>query len=304
MKECERISSLYGDLQDEHIDSITKNEALEHFGSCTHCREDFKWYRITVHALNNLEDVSPPKDFMVQLSSKLYATPPSRSYDTYLDFFRNLFSTSPHLPLPVGAASLAFLVVVGFVVYNNAPVEYLPGSPTVNMVKNQGAKPSTGAVMAVTDSGTMRGSNSRVARPLMPPASTTPSPHIPFHTAAVPKAIGPRVELAARPLNTIADRIGGDNLTVESPSVEMAVESIKRLLPNLQGKLVDEKSAGGIGEKVIGIRIPSSSYGHLTTELINHGAVASGAGSDAKTPAPAKAGSNTVILYIRFVQSH
>ena len=300
MKECERISSMYGDLHEQQIDSIAKEDALEHFSKCTDCREDFKWYRITIQALNNLEEVSPPEDFVLQLGNKLYATQPSRSYDSYLDYFRNLFSSSPYLPLPVGAASLAFLVVVGFVVYSNAPVNQLPTAAVEKALANRGAKHSPGTVMAVTDSGTMRGSDFRVAQPLMQPTGPTSPvarPSIPFH-AAIPKSISPRGTFA----NTIADRIGGDNLTVESPRVDMAVESVKRLLPNLQGRVVEEKSPGGVGEKVIGIRIPSSSYGHLTTELINHGAVAAGAGTD-KTPAPAKADANSVILYIRFVKS-
>ncbi|MFH1113933.1 MAG: hypothetical protein V1792_08430 [Pseudomonadota bacterium] len=90
---------------------------------------------------------------------------------------------------------------------------------------------------------------------------------------------------------------------MESPSVDFAIESIKRMLPNMRGKLVEEMSPGKVGEKVIGIRIPSSFYGHLTTELISHGAVAAGTGSDAKTPAPSRTDSNNLLLYIRFVQS-
>ena len=108
MKECERISSMYGDLHEQQIDSIAKEDALEHFSKCTDCREDFKWYRITIQALNNLEEVSPPEDFVLQLGNKLYATQPSRSYDSYLDYFRNLFSSSPYLPLPGGGCVTRF----------------------------------------------------------------------------------------------------------------------------------------------------------------------------------------------------
>ena len=46
--------------------------------------------------------------------------------------------------------------------------------------------------------------------------------------------------------------------------------------------------------------IPSESYANLTTELINHGAVAAGAGNSTSAE-PAKKDGNNVLLYIRFV---
>ncbi len=308
MKECERISGFYGELHEQQLSAHLQEETLEHFRTCTDCREDFKWYSITVQALNNLEEVSPPKDFVAQLSARLYAAPAPRFYESYLDYLRNFLSATPHLPLPVGAATLAFLVAVGIVVYNHAPVDYYNAQmPTpMHTVKAPGANQLDG-VPAVSDSGGMRSSDNRLARPFTQPSepsfppSTTRSP---FRKPAIPKSMNPGVKLAATPLGTLADRIGGDNLTVESPSVDSAVESIKRILPDIHGKLVEELTSGKFGEKVIRVRIPSSSYGHLTTELINHGAVAAGVGSDPNTPAPSRADSNNLILYIRFVQSH
>ena len=101
----------------------------------------------------------------------------------------------------------------------------------------------------------------------------------------------------------MVDRIGGDNLTVESPSVDQAVASVKKILPDIDGRLVEEKSPGKVGEKILGVLIPSGAFSNLTTELVNHGAVAVGLGPESSAPAPSKSGPNNVMLYIRFVQS-
>ena len=305
MKECERISDFYGELHDRQLSSHLQEETLEHFRTCTDCREDFKWYSITVRALNHLEEVPAPEDFVAQLSAKLYARPTPRFYDTYLEYIRNFLSSSPHLPLPVGAATLAFLVAVGIVMYNHSAVDYIPQAASMQAVRGAGhTQPD--AMVAVSDAGGMGGSAYHLTRPqihasepTLPSSTARPS----FHSAAIPKSLETNVQFAGAHLNTLADRIGGDNLTVESPSVDVAVESVKRILPNISGRLVEEKTPGKFGEKVIGIRIPSSSYGHLTTELINHGAVAAGVGSQASTPAPSKADAGNLILYIHFVQS-
>jgi len=301
MKECERISDFYGELHEQQLSARFQNETLEHFRICTECREDFKWYSITVQALKNLEEVSPPEDFVSQLSAKLYAAPAPRFYASYLDYLRSFLSTTPHLPLPVGAATLAFLVAVGIIVYNHTPVDYYAQPTQMHAVKAPGALPST--VMTVSDGPDMQDPTYRLSRPFTEPSEptfSTPATPPSFHSA-IPKSLTPGVKFAAT--GTLADRIGGDNLTVESPSVDLAVESIKRILPNISGKLVEEMTSDKFGEKVIGIRIPSSSYGPLTTELINYGEVAAGVGSDGKTPAPSRIDSNNLILYIRFVRS-
>jgi hypothetical protein len=147
----------------------------------------------------------------------------------------------------------------------------------------------------------------RLTRPFSStPESLLPNQiaRIPEYTPPNPKSLGDKAEASAGRFLTVAERIGGDNLTVESPSVENAVESLKRILPDISGRLVEEKSRDRIGERVLGVLIPSGAYGHLATELVNHGAVQLGAGPDKSTPAPSRAGNNNVILYIRFVQSH
>jgi hypothetical protein len=308
MKECKRISSLYGEIHEQRLDSVAHDNVLEHFRNCTDCREDFKWYGITVKALNNLEEVSPPADFVSQLSTKLYTQQDSRVSESYVGFFKNLFSSSPYLPLPVGAASLAFLVVVGFVVYNQAPVPEFLSTPPTQAAKDPGPMRTAAAISAVDDQRGMQRTDYHLPGTVIPhngnTTFTAPTAPKSFPLAAIPKSIGTTANYSGRYLNTRADRIGADNLTVESPSVDLAIESVKRILPDIKGKLVEENDHDGIGEKMIGIRIPSRAYANLTRELVNHGAVAAGAGSDAKAPAPAKADANSVVLYIRFIPSH
>lgn len=306
MKECERISGFYGELHDQQLSAHLQKETLEHFRTCTECREDFKWYSITVQALNNLEELSPPGDFVSQLSAKLYATPAPRFYASYLDYLRSFLSSTPHLPLPVGAATLAFLVAVGIVVYNHTPLplDHYAQQTQMHAVKTPAAAPST--VMTVSDGPGIEEPGFRLSPPYTEPSETSLSspPTTRHFQAAIPKGLGPGVQFASTPMDsTLADRIGGDNLTVESPSVDNAVESIKKILPSISGMLVEEMKPGKFGEKVIGIRIPSSSYGPLTTELINHGEVAAGVGTDVTAPAPTRTDSNNLILYIRFVRS-
>jgi hypothetical protein len=110
--------------------------------------------------------------------------------------------------------------------------------------------------------------------------------------------------VTGRPLPTVADIIGADNLTVESRSTKSAVESLKKMLPNIEGRLVHERSQDGIDETILAVLIPSTSYSRLTTELIKHGTVAAGAGSGALPPTRSTTDNDSVVLYIRFVNSH
>jgi hypothetical protein len=103
-----------------------------------------------------------------------------------------------------------------------------------------------------------------------------------------------------RAFRTMADRIGADNLTVESPSVDVAIQSLERMLPNIRGRLVKRMGTAN-GGVVVGVLIPPQAYESLTTELINHGAVEAGAGEEVNTPL--KKEDNSVLLYIRFVKS-
>ena len=129
-------------------------------------------------------------------------------------------------------------------------------------------------------------------------------PSSPLSHSSIPgNKLQPNIKtVASSEFGTIADRIGADNLTVESRSIDQAVESLKKMLPNIEGKLVVERTRGGIGEKVLRVMIPSRAYADLTTELINHGAVESGAGADINPPIISKKSRDKVLLYIRFTQ--
>ncbi len=72
----------------------------------------------------------------------------------------------------------------------------------------------------------------------------------------------------------LADRIGADNVTVESASIDNAVESLKKLLPGLQADLLPSSRVRIWRETVLAVLIPSEAYRDLTTELVNHGAIA------------------------------
>ena len=101
---------------------------------------------------------------------------------------------------------------------------------------------------------------------------------------------------------TVADELGADNLTVESPHIDLALQTLKKILPDIQGKLVDEKFKGVRGETLVGVIIPSNRYGDLATALVNHGAIEVGAQSQ-ESPAPTKVDSGNVRLYIRFTEA-
>jgi len=301
MSECERISGLFCELHEEHVDGETETVVLKHLDRCPDCREDFKWYGITVRALTNLERVAPPRDFVAQLNARLNDAPSV----SFLDFFRSIFSSAPHVPLPVGVSALALIAVTGFVFYNYPSTDLMPSLASQQYFYDPGARPNAGERIAGKDTGAMQHRQTQV--PLVAAYESKPSSlasHFPLLPNSAPDSLGNNIQTVSRGFPTIADRIGADNLTVESPSIDQAVESLKRILPNIQGRLVDENNRGHAGEVVVGVMIPSDAYGNLTTELINHGAVASGMKeSEASSPSPAQKEGNNVLLYIRFVHT-
>jgi hypothetical protein len=121
MNECKRMSDLFGALHDDQLDGEVAESVRRHLSNCSECREDFKWYGFTVHALTSLERVSPPREFMVQVRTRLDAAQPALS----LDSFRNIFSLFPNLPLPVGVTALTLIAVIGLSLYNYGPAYVL-----------------------------------------------------------------------------------------------------------------------------------------------------------------------------------
>jgi len=295
MKECERIADLFVELHDRQLDGKMENTALKHLHNCPGCREDFKWYGITVQALTDLERMQPPDDFLEQLHARLHA--PSFS-ESLLDSFRNLFTTFPHLPLPVGVTALTFVVAVAFAVYQYAPVP-VPGAPSVaanELIQTPGgAAPGRDAASPKTAN-----PNRMIARPY---AASSP-PAASFSTASLPKSksFSPDHQLGSTaPRAEAVSAIGADNLVVESASMDSAVASLKRVLPNLRGRLVDEQTAAHVGETVLQVAIPPNAWPNLTAELINHGAVEVGPVSNPDSSVSASGSSPSVLIRIRIV---
>ncbi len=59
MMECERISDLFGELHDDEADGEIRDVIRDHLYNCPECREEYKWYTLTVQALGSLETASP-----------------------------------------------------------------------------------------------------------------------------------------------------------------------------------------------------------------------------------------------------
>jgi hypothetical protein len=300
MKECEQIGDLLSELHDQELESEIEKAAREHLHNCSCCREEFKWYGITVQALTHLERVQPPNDFLQQLHVRLHACSPSYSF---LHSFRNLLSTLPQLPVPVGATALALVVAVAWAVYSYAPpvtlptggmksIAYLPTGAAENVDVTQGGvwqtTPNTrpDRIMARTQEsaplGRADGRSFMASRSPATAKSLTPTPFsVPFNIKTV----------------------GSDNLTVESPSINLTVESLKRALPNLHGRLVEEQSRDGMRETVLAVSIPPQSWPHLTTELISHGAVAVASDATHTLPEAEARENRNVLIRIRIVNT-
>lgn len=289
--DCERIADYFGAVYEGDSDTQTEKMVKDHLKSCAVCREDYKWYSVTVQALANLEKIAPPNDFLKQLNARIDKNP--SLFQSIFSQIKNLMNSIPTAPVPVGAVSLAFVTVCAFLVYNYTPPEF-SGSGRSGVSLNSSAK--SGAI-AIDPT-------SRSVDPRMVASAPFSSQATPFSHAYVPYDGPGRSSTVSWRFPTVADQIGADNLTVESPQIDLALKTLKDILPDIQGKLVDEKFGYAFGEALVGVIIPSSRYGDLTSALVNHGAIEVGAKSrESDSPAPAKVDSRNVRLYIRFTQA-
>lgn len=300
MNECDRIANCFGELLEGKLDPETEKSVRHHLNQCTCCREDFKWFGITVQSLAGLEKLTPPPNFVAQVNLRISSSPPSNSV---LQFFRNVFSASPYMPLPVGVSALALIAALGLVFYNHVPsLNATTGltSASHQVSHTEGALSSGVGVTVAQQQTNNRFSGNSLGRSFLPGPSPVAGNQTPYAVSA-PRHPSQSLETRNRVFPTRADVIGADNLTVESPSVQNAVNSLKKMLPGMEGRLLDETAREDMREIIIGILIPRSSYGRLTKELINHGAVQAGAGADISPPKRADTGKNNVVLYVRFV---
>lgn len=329
MKPCERIVDLFYELQETRLDEEQDRSAREHLRHCPVCREEFKWYGLTVQALANLERVTPPAHFTAQLRAKLYATETSPSF---FDSFRQIFTSFPYLPLPVGVTALAFVAAVAFVTYENTPVNLI--RPAVPSTAERGARSVVSQAAAATvpksspvAGGTMSKGTTVVEMPAAlaptPPATADSKPASPQQEVRIarspenalptplvksqdPLALMSPKRVAKSPYNAgipaSYGRVGTDTLTVESPRIDQAVESVLRMLPDLHGRVVEQRTTGGIlGERVLSVVIPPDSFGSLATELISHGVVDAGPPSDRDVASATETNGRNLVLTIRFV---
>ena len=288
MKECDRIADLFVELHEKRLDAPMEKEAHKHLHNCPGCREDFKWYGITVQALSDLERMQPPDDFLEQLHARLHSPTFSQSI---LESLRAMFTTFPQLPLPVGVTALTFVVAVAFAVYNYGPTDgFSVGLTKVAQIPGGAA---TGKAEA-----TMPG---RMLVRSYPTSPSSPSEAFSTIPLATSKSIVPFQSGSLPPQAEAVSVVGADNLVLESPSIDNAVESVKRVLPNLRGKLVEEQSSGSVGEAVLQVAIPPNSWPNLTTELINHGAVEVGPVWNQDPSASSSEADRNVLIRIRIV---
>lgn len=299
MKECEQIGDLFGELHDQDLESEIEKAAREHLRNCSGCREEFKWYGITVQALTQLERVNPPEHFLDQLNVRLQTCSPTYSFR---DSFRNLFSAFPQFPVPVGVTCLTLVMAVAWGVYSyNPPVSVPTGASQTLAYAPVGSTESTdaagrGAIQA--NGATRKTLMAGIAKGVTPGDGTHPAYPIP--NASLTNPFTP--PLSALPAST--NTIGSDNLTVESPSINMTVASLKKVLPNLHGTLVEEKTPDGKRETVLAVKIPPQSWPYLTTELINHGAVEVAGTEEQALPQADVPDNAKVLIRIRIVNTH
>lgn len=287
--DCENASSLYGRIFDGEADEVDHKALEDHLRSCPTCSADYDWYKFAVQAVGNLEPVSPPADFLQQLNARIH---PESKITSFKYMLKNFFELMPQVPVPVGVASLALIVVFAFMAYNGAPVD-----TGLALAPMMGAKNVASSVESSAHVNTVSQTQGKVAQP------PTPGSHrLPMLAANTPGTTVSSIPSWRFP--TIADEIGGDNLTVESPRVDLAVESLRNVLPNLEGKIVDERIRNGFGEIMVGVVIPSNKYADLASALINHGSVEAGVTQiEGKPLIPSRVESNQLHLYIRFTRS-
>ena len=151
----------------------------------------------------------------------------------------------PTAPVPVGAMSLAFVTVCAFLVYNYSPELSQIGKSGLSL----NGTSQNGAITAEPAS--------RPVDHRMVASAPFSSQTAPFSHAYVPYDGPGRSSAVSWRFPTVADEIGADNLTVESPQIDLALKTLKEILPDIQGKLVDEKFRNAFGEALVAVIIPS-----------------------------------------------
>ncbi len=300
MKECNLICGSFLALQDRDGSEELREQAARHFDACPHCRQEFEWYGVAVLALSQIEPLEPPPDFLKQLNRKLdELQPPS-----YLGKIKEFFSFSAlHIPVPVGVCALVVCALMGVLLYQGplldpfSLVSKVRPEPATSKLSapGLGAHPVFPSTVA---------SERRPAPPVSIPVESSQMPPLAAMTPTTKRRLTGDYGTLSKSLRapTIADIVGADNVTVESHTAATVVESFKHhVLPRLNGRILEEKVKDSEGEILLGVAIPSSAYGEMNSELLNHGALVSGAGSGVRPPMRSKT-DDYVRVYIRFTK--
>jgi hypothetical protein len=299
MSECDQISGMFLELHEENVDSETRSRCYDHMNECRCCREEFRWYSTAVKALAGLERVSPPRDFMVQLDRRLDAV----SSRSWLNFLKYLTVTAPRMPLPAGVAALLCIVLIGYALYRQPPVEVAHQAGTLISTPVATAKAAAKPSAPVTGRATIAAvSGDGALATASYPSLSNPSTNLPRLPLTTPESGFSGAKSAQNLMPTVADRLGADNLTVVSARPEEAQELLKRILPGLHGTVVREELQPNAREGLIRIIIPPDAYGSLTRALVDHGDIESGAGVGVDPPKPVQEQGNGILLHVRFVR--
>ncbi len=306
MSECERVSDLFGEFHERRLDKQTETSVTRHLDGCPYCKNDYEWYGFTVQTLMSLEKVHPPECLLQQIKTKLHET---NQTESVLHFFKHLFTASPYMPLPVGVGALILIVFVGVVIYDRSPHEvFSEGAQTVARSEN----PTPAAPLP----------SHSLSTPWHQARSTTPwraegalakgflgdhqqsGGHLQQFAMSSPRVLEPDRMKGGIIQAPFAQKKEPDNITVQSKSIPVAVDSLKRILPSLQGNLLEEKTEDRIGEIILGVAIPSNAYPKLTSELVNLGALTGEFNPTAPPAVRTSPDGKKVVLYIRFIPSH
>lgn len=307
MSECDRVSDLFGEFHERRLDKQAETFVTKHLEGCPYCNNEYQWYGLTVQTLMSLDKVNPPDYLLQQIKAKLHETNQSESM---LHVVRHFFTSSPYMPLPVGIGALIIIVFVGVVIYDRSPHEVFSSSAqSIAQTQTTASAP----VQRMASSSETPWYKEQIqkdfpSRDLISKgffgSQQGLSGHLQQYAMSSPRVMESNQSHRNMyvPLLRATDT---GSLTLHSKSIPVAVDSLKRMLPSLDGNLIEEKTEGKVGEITLGVAIPYSAYSKLTSELVNFGALAGGA-DKATPPTETQRGldTNKVVLYIRFIPSH
>ena len=132
--ECAGMKELLSEYIDGTLDARTRATVDEHLLSCRDCREELASLRALVRALESMDPVKAPEDFLEQLHDRM-ASP-----SIFAKIIRKLF-VPMRIKIPLEFASAVAMVILVFALVNvqqkeRRPSEILLGSEQSNALKD------------------------------------------------------------------------------------------------------------------------------------------------------------------------